>query len=552
MKKAILSAIGVFLFSLACATAVEESESTEQKNSKFFYVSGDKIFNQQKEEFQIKGISFGNSVWENTALPSKTHHTEDSYKEIAMLGFNSVRFYLNYKFFEDDEKPYKYKQSGFNWLDKNIEWAKKYNIKLILNMHVPQGGFQSQGEGMKLWTVKSNQERLSSLWKEIAERYADEATIIGFGLINEPIIPYESTIKKSIDTYRRYIKDLVKIIREVDKNHIFFIENPLSIKNMKTGEMIYKDHKEFNQFLIDDKNVVYEFHDYSPYSFTHQDTEWANTKGIVKYYPSSQIISFDSDNEWIGCQKADKTTNSKNGWVYYESKPVTKTDEYNLGKITCQVLDTGKSGIVYFDEIKVTKYDKKGIATTHILVNPIEKSELWFWSKSKSGSYGSSDKVGFNDKSSMYIKGVTDDANFAGKVFELEEGCSYVISAWVKRENCKAGTISNPRIDFINASNVQSFNKDYMESSLKRYIEFYNDNNVPVYLGEFGVVSGAFAGNRGALQWVRDVIDLCKKYEVNFNYHTYHEVSFGLYMNSDYELPDKLNKKLAKLFKEIL
>ena len=41
------------------------------------------------------------------------------------MGFNSVRFYLNYGLFEDDSKPYEYKESGFEWIDRNVEWAKE-------------------------------------------------------------------------------------------------------------------------------------------------------------------------------------------------------------------------------------------------------------------------------------------------------------------------------------------------------------------------------------------------------------------------------------------
>ena len=58
------------------------------------------------------------------------------------------------------------------------------------------------------------------------------------------------------------------------------------------------------------------------------------------------------------------------------------------------------------------------------------------------------------------------------------------------------------------------------------------DNNVPVYCGEFRAGINCFSENRGGEQWVSDVIDICFQYGINFNYHTYHENSFGLYTNS--------------------
>lgn len=527
------------------------AEAAEQKST-FIYVSGDKILDQDGKDFYIKGISFGNSVWGEPTAPSKTHHTEKSYKEIAALGFNSVRFYLNYNLFEDDNNPYNYKKSGFDWIDRNVKWAKKYNIKLILNMHVPQGGFQSQGNGMALWTEESNQERLSALWQAIAEKYADEPTIIGYGLVNEPCIPLEGTVRQSINQYKTFIENLVKEIREKDKNHILFIEKLLAVKNLETGENVYGEEGEYEHFLVADKNTVYEFHDYTPFLFTHQNTEWAGTKGVIKFYPSEEIISYEGDNAWLGCETARKTEKERNGWVYYESRPVAKSNEYNLGKISCQVFNSGRDGTVYFDEIKITQYDKTGKKLEIIIVNPNEKSDFWFWSNNGSGSYGKANAVGYNDKNSLYIKGATNDSNFSGKFFELKEGYKYVVSAWVKRENCNTNVITAPRIDFVKGSNIQQANKEYLESNLLKSIKFGDENNVPMYLGEFGVVTEAFTQNRGALQWVSDMVSICEKYGIHFNYHTYHEVSFGLYMNSDYELPNKLNTKLAKLFKKIL
>ena len=109
------------------------------------------------------------------------------------MGFNSVRFYINYCFFEDDAAPYKYKESGFKWLDKNVKWAKKYGMGIIINMHCPQGGYQSAGNGMELWNDAENQNRLIALWKAIAERYSGEPAVWGYGLLNEPYVPLLDT-----------------------------------------------------------------------------------------------------------------------------------------------------------------------------------------------------------------------------------------------------------------------------------------------------------------------------------------------------------------------
>jgi hypothetical protein len=72
-------------------------------------------------------------------------------------------------------------------------------------------------------------------------------------------------------------------------------------------------------------------------------------------------------------------------------------------------------------------------------------------------------------------------------------------------------------------------NKAYLEAQLNKYLAFGKKHNVPLYLGEFGVIKYGFEPGRGGEQWVSDMVDLLKKNHVNFTYHVYHEDSFGLY-----------------------
>jgi endoglucanase len=81
---------------------------------------------------RLKGVCFGNEVWGNPATPPAKHHVERDYARVREMKMNVIRFYLNYGLFEDDRHPYKYKASGWAWLDRNIRWAKKNGVYLIL------------------------------------------------------------------------------------------------------------------------------------------------------------------------------------------------------------------------------------------------------------------------------------------------------------------------------------------------------------------------------------------------------------------------------------
>src|SRR5262249_3676780 len=168
------------------------------------------------------------------------------------------RFLLNYRTFEDDARPGVYKPSGWAWIDQNIAWAKANGIYLILNMHVPQGGFQSNGEGGALWSDPSNQDRLTALWTAIAAHYAGEPVIAGFGLLNEPL-PLVN-----LQQWHDLATRLARAIRSVDTNHLIFVERPLGVAGNFTPD------PDRYLFTIADPNAVYEFHFYDPTDYTFQ------------------------------------------------------------------------------------------------------------------------------------------------------------------------------------------------------------------------------------------------------------------------------------------
>lgn len=518
---------------------------TEQvPQTKFVYAQGTKLYAPSGEEYLIRGIAFGNEIWGNPKNPSTVHHDEQSYKEISELGFNSVRFYLNYALFEDDSNPYTYKESGFEWLDKNIEWAKKYDIKLVLNMHYPQGGYQSQGNGMALWTDAQNQNRLIALWKEIARRYADEEYILGYGFINEPVVPLLDTDAKTVGQVQSLMQRITDAVREVDKNHLVFIERMCASK-AENGESRWVS----GEFLINDDNAVYEFHAYSPHEFTHQDMDWAGTESQITFYPSDKMQA-NYTSYWEGCKESAYKLTDGN-WHYFESDKVSRTTSYNIGSVTFLAANIGEGKTVYLDDVVVTEYDKNGnvIKTFEFGMTEADCAQMYFWSQDGKGSSGYASDFGRSENGCLYIKDTTSDANATGLKYELKEGNYYSISGWVNYGNSTSTDRVKPRIDYSLADNIMYLDKNYLEYTLLSDIDFYHSNNVPVYMGEFGTCVKSFQG-RGGEQWVIDMLTLLEKYSVSYNYHAYHEPSFGLHTNSGKITSQTRNEVLAEIFRE--
>jgi endoglucanase len=57
--------------------------------------------------------------------------------------------------------------------------GKKHNVYLILNIHVPQGGFQSNGEGMELWDNPENQKRLKHFGTTLLNAIEKSLALLG-------------------------------------------------------------------------------------------------------------------------------------------------------------------------------------------------------------------------------------------------------------------------------------------------------------------------------------------------------------------------------------
>ena len=239
----------------------------------------------------VKGIGFGNDVWGNPSTSANIkHHQAIDYARVAAMGFNCIRFYTNYGLYEDDARPYNYKQSGFDWLDWNIAQAKANGIYLILNMHYPQGGFQSNGAGDALWTNPANQSRLAYLWKEIARRYRNEPTIMGYGLVNEPVPT------SGAGQWSTLAQNLINAIRSEDPYHLFFVERVCWTKYSSTTAEVANLYFPTVRDPASHSNIVYEYHQYNPMEFTHQNASWiAALVGKFTAWPDSSRMTAENE-----------------------------------------------------------------------------------------------------------------------------------------------------------------------------------------------------------------------------------------------------------------
>lgn len=514
----------------AAVIALTGVKSGQHRPDEFFHAEGGAIVSPAGETAVLRGMGFGNNVWVSSQADIGFHHNEDSFREMSELGFNSVRFLLNYRWFEDDENPYVYKQEGFDYIDRSIAWAKKYNIGLVLNMHCPQGGYQSQGNGAALWTDPENQRRLVKLWGEIARRYADEPAIQGYGIVNEPIVPELSDIKQTVGQCRNLVQRCTDEIRRYDRSHIIFAERVAAVQDLSTGENLWSKYSTDDLwYLIDDGNVVYETHYYQPHSFTHQSA------GDNVSYPEPLYIT-DYESYWAGCLSAKSA-----GGGYFESELFTACDDYNLYAPVLHSNRLGAARADFFD-VTVTEYSPDGASRVvwHNDFNSGCELPENEWSSDGTGSYS----VGGG---CLSITGGQDDYVLTFGKLELTDGCEYKISGHMQTTGNTQG-FADIRADFNLAKNIYHSGREYIFANLTAAVKFGSENNVPIYLGEFGADAESFKNGLGGERWVADVMDFFNENGISYSYHAYHEPMFGFYPEDTVKYPQRRNEALAKVF----
>ena len=178
----------------------------------------------------------------------ETYITEADIDMLKKSGFNSVRVPLHWKFFDSDNSE------GFRLLDRLIQWARKDNIYVILDLHCAPGGQTGTNIDDSLgypWLYRSPeaQEHTLAIWRRLAAHYKNEPIVLGYDLLNEPIPHFPQLQQYNKDLEPLYRK-IVATVREVDRNHVVILGGAQWDSN-------------FNVFGPPfDSNVMYTFHKY--------------------------------------------------------------------------------------------------------------------------------------------------------------------------------------------------------------------------------------------------------------------------------------------------
>ncbi len=294
--------------------------SCQQVERKYVYVEGKDMYSPEGERLHLKGVNLGNWLLpegymfklRNCNSPRKINQairelignsattafwdaflenyiTEEDIKWLSEAGANIIRLPFDYRLLTHDDFLGR-DMHGYTYFDKAVKWCEKYNIYVLFDMHGAPGG--QTGDNIDnsdgypwLMVDEGMKQQVTDIWQEIAERYADNTTIIGYNLLNEPIAHYfeADSLKHNLEPlYKR----ITKAIREVDQNHIVFIG----------GAVWETDFSVFTEPF--DNKLVYTFHKYWMPPEQEEIQEYINFR--EKYnVPILMGESGENDDAWV-------------------------------------------------------------------------------------------------------------------------------------------------------------------------------------------------------------------------------------------------------------
>lgn len=494
---------------------------------------------------RLESINFSNDYHRNLPaadLPASEHHAEEDFARVAELGFNTVRFAFDGDWYAEDPDVF------WEWLDRNVGWAREHGIYLVLDLHTPIGGFwldpTSDQVSFDIWTDEELQQQNLDMWREIATRYANDPTIAAYDLLNEPV-----TVDADGQQWKDLAADLVATVREVDANHLLVVGGLYGVDG-KYGTAGIDPH-----FLVDDDNVVYDFHFYEPIKYTHQYASWV--EGPIQdggAYPEPQTILPTGERVWLPTPIATPTLPAgTTDWQVYDSGIVTIDDPAAVAAIPVVYAEGGMGGKAWFDSIAVTEYGPDGAELGTVVDDQLDKDGTLDWYSWEDGGRGGApaelvrETTGNRDDGSLSVTDARAEGTIAGwsndgHLFKVVPGHSYRIQGAMRGEDVDlaGGPAIGLRLDVYGespgapAGGFISRERAYLQYELMKHAQWGIDNQVPMSVMEFGVVRQAFQmEGKGGDRWVADMLALFRENDLSFAYWEYHGAEMGLWLNAE-------------------
>lgn len=180
----------------------------------------------------------------------ETYITEWDAANIASMGFDHVRVGFDQIVVEDE--PFRYREWVFDLITRFVRACHANGLNVVLNLHKAIGNYCDIREDVTIFESRTLQDRFVALWAEFERRFADEPGV-AFELLNEvrnvPPAAWNDLAGEAIRAIRALNPTRKIVVGSTNWN------SPDTLPDLT---------------LYDDPNIIYTFHIYTPFEFTHQ------------------------------------------------------------------------------------------------------------------------------------------------------------------------------------------------------------------------------------------------------------------------------------------
>lgn len=180
------------------------------------------------------------------------YYDKSDLENLKSLGADVIRLPVHFDNLSSGAPDYVINPLTWKYLDQVVSWCEELQIYIIIDDHSFNGIDKYPDE-------KTIANHLQKVWPQIAQRYKDRSNYVIYEILNEPT-------DIDVSTWNRIQGNALETIRKFDKTHTVVVTG-----TDWGGAGSLRKVKVYN-----DNNLIYSFHFYSPFVFTHQGASWTS------------------------------------------------------------------------------------------------------------------------------------------------------------------------------------------------------------------------------------------------------------------------------------
>jgi len=179
-----------------------------------------------------------------------TKYKEEDFADLKSLGADVIRLPIRMHSMTRGAPDYTFDSLFLKFLDFAVDLAEKYELYIIIDNHSFDPVAATSNDIDKI---------LIPVWAQIAQRYKDRSGYVVYEVLNEPH-------GISDERWGEIQGIVIDEIRKYDKKHAIIV-----------GGTEYNSIAKLSKIpKYTDENLIYTFHFYEPYLFTHQGASWGS------------------------------------------------------------------------------------------------------------------------------------------------------------------------------------------------------------------------------------------------------------------------------------